>query len=774
MSISLNDNLKISAPKAIDDRIIKATTIDRDAIPSNERYSGLEVLVTSNFVKYLWNGTSWVVSGSSTSGNAGGDLFGTYPNPSVTWINGYSTYDARYVQFSGTYTNPSWISSLNWNKLINIPTTLVGIGITDAVNINQLGAANGVAQLGPNGTILFSQLPTSLFIYKGGWDASTNTPTLSDGTAVTGWAYKVSTGGTIDLGSGSITFNAGEYVIYNESGVWEKFNNTDLVVSVNGKQGVISLTTDDIPEGTNLYFTNARILSFLTGAVSTVLTSNLSTNKVLISSNTGKIAVSPVSSTELGYLSGVTSDIQTQLNSKQNILTLGDVTGSDFAFTGQTGAIIGSGMTIALATQGGLTPGSYGDSSNMPVFTVNSKGIITNISTVSISSGGGTVYSLSSPATRTVGGVTTGDSLTGLTSNEILEKVLAPYTAPTLGISCSPSSTNYNEQNVTINISATWHKNNGTGSFTSAQIQYQRGSTSGSWTTLTTSVSGTSTDKTATASITINTSGVNNSPIYFNCIFVDTQTNTTNATGCSFASYSSPTASLTNSPSPSLTSGGYMIRSLSTSFSDSIAGSITRNSVNVPLSYYKLQFDYNDNSWNDLSSFISISSSGGSISPSISNTNQPNGKSAIRYRAIVKDSENPSGIAVNNIKQFSIVQPVFFGMSSASSIAAVDLSTLTVVSHGSSNGQLIYSNTTNDKVINHLSFSASNNRFCVAFDNTYGVLNNFFDTGSNLNLITNFTSGTQTVTFADGTSKTYKIYLYNLVVSSGVYDVNIS
>ena len=57
-------------------------------------------------------------------------------------------------------------------------------------------------------------------------------------------------------------------------------------------------------------------LSDLSGAISTVKTSDLTTNRALISNGSGKIAVSSVTSTQLGYVSGVTSAIQTQLNKK--------------------------------------------------------------------------------------------------------------------------------------------------------------------------------------------------------------------------------------------------------------------------------------------------------------------------------------------------------------------------------------------------------------------------------------------------------------------------
>ena len=40
--------------------------------------------------------------------------------------------DAKYVELAGSYTDPAWIASLNFTKLINLPTTIAGYGITDA------------------------------------------------------------------------------------------------------------------------------------------------------------------------------------------------------------------------------------------------------------------------------------------------------------------------------------------------------------------------------------------------------------------------------------------------------------------------------------------------------------------------------------------------------------------------------------------------------------------------------------------------------------------
>lgn len=54
----------------------------------------------------------------------------------------------------------------------------------------------------------------------------------------------------------------------------------------------------------------------ITGGASTIVSSNLTTNRALVSNSSGKVAVSAVTSTELGYLDGVTSAVQTQLNNK--------------------------------------------------------------------------------------------------------------------------------------------------------------------------------------------------------------------------------------------------------------------------------------------------------------------------------------------------------------------------------------------------------------------------------------------------------------------------
>jgi len=58
-------------------------------------------------------------------------------------------------------------------------------------------------------------------VYKGTWNADTNTPTLADNTGVQGNFYRVTTPGTSDLGSGNKTFEINDDVSHNGT-IWER------------------------------------------------------------------------------------------------------------------------------------------------------------------------------------------------------------------------------------------------------------------------------------------------------------------------------------------------------------------------------------------------------------------------------------------------------------------------------------------------------------------------------------------------------------------------
>jgi len=131
-----------------------------------------------------------------------------------------------------------------------------------ALVYDMLGANSGIATLDSGGKIPATQLPNSVMEFQGSWNASTNTPTLADGTGNAGDVYRASAAGTQDLGSGSQTWAIGDWVMYSGT-IWERSPASDAVTSVNGQTGTVSLDTDDVSEGTNKYYTATQARSDL-------------------------------------------------------------------------------------------------------------------------------------------------------------------------------------------------------------------------------------------------------------------------------------------------------------------------------------------------------------------------------------------------------------------------------------------------------------------------------------------------------------------------------
>ncbi len=107
--------------------------------------------------------------------------------------------------------------------------------------------ANGLCPLDGAGKVPSSNLPTNMMEFEGSWDASTNTPTLANtDTEVKGTTYRVDIGGTVDFGAGNVVF-AGNDWVYNDGTVWRQSDEQTIS------------DTDDVPEGSNLYYTEARV-----------------------------------------------------------------------------------------------------------------------------------------------------------------------------------------------------------------------------------------------------------------------------------------------------------------------------------------------------------------------------------------------------------------------------------------------------------------------------------------------------------------------------------
>ena len=86
---------------------------------------------------------------------------------------------------------------------------------------SEKGVSNGYASLDSGGKVPISQLPSSIMEYKGMWSATTNTPTLANGTGDTGDVYICNGAGSVNFGAGAITFAIGDYVVYSGT-IWQR------------------------------------------------------------------------------------------------------------------------------------------------------------------------------------------------------------------------------------------------------------------------------------------------------------------------------------------------------------------------------------------------------------------------------------------------------------------------------------------------------------------------------------------------------------------------
>lgn len=110
--------------------------------------------------------------------------------------------------------------NMSTNKITNLPAGTTNL---DAVNYQQLTDAI-----------------TGVLVYKGTWDADTNTPTLASGVGDVGSYYIVSVSGSTDL-DGITDWVVGDWAVFSST-EWQKIDNTSILGGV-GTGGKISKWT---------------------------------------------------------------------------------------------------------------------------------------------------------------------------------------------------------------------------------------------------------------------------------------------------------------------------------------------------------------------------------------------------------------------------------------------------------------------------------------------------------------------------------------------------
>ena len=116
------------------------------------------------------------------------------------------------------------------------------------VTANTYGSSTAIPVVTVNSKGVITNVTTASFTgglsYQGSWNASTNTPTLVSSVGVNGYYYIVSVAGSTNL-NGITDWQVGDWAIFNGT-VWQKIDQTNLVSSVNGQTGVVSIAYADL------------------------------------------------------------------------------------------------------------------------------------------------------------------------------------------------------------------------------------------------------------------------------------------------------------------------------------------------------------------------------------------------------------------------------------------------------------------------------------------------------------------------------------------------
>jgi hypothetical protein len=177
--------------------------------------------------------------------------------------------------------------------------------------------------------------------YQGTWNASANTPTLASGVGVNGYYYIVATAGSTNL-DGITDWQIGDWLMFNGT-VWQKIDQSNLVTSVNGQTGAVSLTTTNINEGTNQYYLDSRARSAISAGTG-----------ISYSSSTGVVTNSAPDQTVALTGAGTTSITGTYPNFT---VTSNDQYTGTVTSVGGTGTVNGITLTGTVTSSGSLTLG---------------------------------------------------------------------------------------------------------------------------------------------------------------------------------------------------------------------------------------------------------------------------------------------------------------------------------------------------------------------------------------------------------------------------------
>lgn len=117
--------------------------------------------------------------------------------------------------------------------------------LVEVADLIKAKASNSGKVIGSDGTnLVWTEGGGGGLSYQGTWNASTNTPTLASGVGTNGYYYITATAGSTNL-DGITDWQIGDWLMFNGT-VWQKIDQSNLVTSVNGQTGAVSLDATDV------------------------------------------------------------------------------------------------------------------------------------------------------------------------------------------------------------------------------------------------------------------------------------------------------------------------------------------------------------------------------------------------------------------------------------------------------------------------------------------------------------------------------------------------
>ena len=460
-------------------------------------------------------------------------------------------------------------------------------------------------------------------------------------------------------------FNASQFVLTN-SPLWtEAYTNLVSNSAAYLSAAVVDLSFLSVSGNWNTAYNIATDYAAISA---NFLTSETDSQTLSFNESTKNLSISNgnvISLSSLSVGSGTDTEVRALTSNWQNTFTTVRSSSAQWASNIDTGVrnLTGNWQNTFTTVRSNSAQWASNIDTGVRDLTANWQDTFTNVQSNSAQWAGGSKFTtdltVSLSNNKTFGRYLNGQVIpaAGKTAAEVIQMALAEPINPTVNLT-SPTTISFNLTaiNNVLNFNHTINTLGAT--VATASLEWRRGNT-GSWLVLSTSVT-----SPGSFTHTLDDTPYNTSVFNYRYIVTDTATASTTATlNLTPAAYSQPTVSFSlsgNVTAPETTTN----REKGNVSSNITSGTITRNSVNVPLVSYVAQFQVNGGSWVDIGSPTPIS--GGSYSiPTFNHIPTSTANSvAYRIKAIDKYQEFLSSQVYSSTSTINFKNFIFYGTSS--------------------------------------------------------------------------------------------------------------